>query len=485
MPDVSYLDQLANKIYHETMIAPSSVTLARTGPVGPVETLPSTEISSRPHSQHESGLEPVSQYYFLSNALPRNPVKVPDHSPGSPLDLRSIRKNFPILGQQVNGNPLIWLDNAATTQKPECVIDSIRRYYREYNSNVHRGSHSLANRATDAYENARQKAGKLIGASATDQIVFVRGTTEAINLIAQTYGRMMLRRGDQILLSTMEHHSNIIPWQLLGQETGAIIRVIPLNDRGMLKLDEYEKMLTYRPRIVAFTHVSNVLGTINPVRQMIEMAHYYGARVLIDGAQAVPHFPVSVQELDADFYAFSGHKIYGPTGIGVLYGKRSLLEEMPPWQGGGSMIKEVSFEHTTYNKLPHKFEAGTGNIAAAIGLGAAVDYLQHIGLAYIESHERELTSYAGEELARIPGLRIIGTAPQKISVISFVVDNISPETLAHRLDQAGIAVRVGHHCAQPLLRHYGLTDTLRVSLGLYNTKKEINRLVEVILKAIR
>ena len=418
-------------------------------------------------------------YYFLSS-LDREDLPFSERSPNSAYQVQIIRKDFPILKRKVNGHPLIWLDNAATTQKPLAVIEALEKFYRESNSNVHRGAHSLATEATNAYETAREKVRHFLGASSAAEIIFLRGTTEAINLVAQTYGRMVVGQGDQILLTTMEHHSNIVPWQLLQEATGAIIQSVSITEEGEINLGEYEKLLTGRPKIVAFTHVSNVLGTINPIREMIEMAHHYGACVLVDGAQAVAHLPVDVRELDADFYAFSGHKIYGPTGIGVLYGKKALLEAMPPWQGGGSMIERVTFEGSTYKRPPHKFEAGTGNIADAVGLGAAIDYLQKIRRSEIEGYEKEITGYAMGELAKIRKVRLLGTSPSKTGVISFLVDGIAPEDLAAALDRQGVATRVGHHCAQPLMRRYGIEGAVRASLGIYNTKEEIDVLIETI-----
>lgn len=422
-------------------------------------------------------------YYFLHDYKSIHDKKltgVPYYKPG--LDVHSIRKDFPILQRRINGRPLVWLDNSATTQKPIHVINALNRYYSEYNSNIHRGAHTLAKLATNAYETAREKVRDFIGAASTEEIIFVRGTTEAINLVAESFGGMNIHTGDEIVLTVMEHHSNIVPWQKLQQSKGAVIKVIPINDRGEVILEEYGKLLSSHTRIVAITHVSNVLGTVNPVRAMVDMAHKHGACVLIDGAQSVPHMGVDVRGLDADFFAFSGHKVYGPTGIGVLYGKKALLEEMPPWQRGGGMIRNVNFNDTTYNSLPYKFEAGTGNIADAIGLGAAIDYIKNIGMDIIERHEKELTFYAMEKLYRIPGLHIIGNAPDKISVISFVIDGVSPENAAYYLNQDGIAVRAGHHCAQPVLNRYGLTSSIRASLGLYNTMEEVDCLVNSVLK---
>ena len=420
-------------------------------------------------------------YYFLPSFLPAaQPSFNGPHT--REIDIHSIRKDFPILQQRINGHPLVWLDNAATTQKPYCVLDALNKYYREINSNVHRGAHTLSRLATQAYESAREKVQRFIGAGSPEEIIFVRGATEAINLVAASCGGMRIYPGDEILLTAMEHHSNIVPWQMLQKLRGAVLKAVPINDRGEIILEEYEKLLTPRTRIVAIAHVSNVLGTINPIRTMIDMAHKQGTCVVIDGAQSVPHLGVNVKELDADFLAFSGHKMYGPTGIGVLYGKKALLEAMPPWQGGGGMIQDVSFDKTTYTTLPYKFEAGTGNIAGAVGLGAAVDYIQKIGMAVIEQHERELTRRAMDALSQIPGVCLIGTAPDKTSAISFTIDHVSPETAASLLDQDGIAVRAGHHCAQPVLRRYGLTSTVRASIGMYNTTEEIDSLASSVLK---
>lgn len=484
-PDL--LTQLANAIYHQTLesniennpiesglvlenrLAEQTSEDLGCGPGGVL--LPKPDPTGTPNSLSES-------YYFLSQN--RGDKALPGQLLDETYKVQAIRKDFPILQQKVNGHPLIWFDNAATTQKPKAVIEALEKFYYEANSNVHRGAHSLATKATDAYETAREKVQHFLGASSATEVVFLRGTTEAINLVAQTYGRAVVEKGDEILLTTMEHHSNIVPWQMLRDVTGVTIQVIPVTEWGEINLKAYERLLVRRPRIVAITHVSNVLGTINPIREMVEMAHHYGACVLVDGAQAVAHLPVNVRELDVDFYAFSGHKTYGPTGIGVLYGKKALLEAMPPWQGGGSMIDKVTLEETTYNKLPYKFEAGTGNIADAIGLGAAIDYLQKIGPAEIERYEKEITGYAMGQLAKIRGLHLIGTSQLKTGVISFVVDGISPEDLAGTLDRQGIATRVGHHCAQPLMQHYGIKGTIRVSLGIYNTKEEIDVLIETI-----
>lgn len=425
-------------------------------------------------------------YYFLRQAdssplatIPGAPL--PRFSPTlSVLDIEGIRRDFPALHQSVNGKPLIWLDNAATTQKPQSVIDAIARFYSRDNSNIHRGAHTLAFRATELYEGARKKVQRFLGAADPKEIVFVRGTTEAVNLVAQTYGRAHIGQGDEILLTTMEHHANIVPWQMLAKQTGAVLRVAPINDAGELILDQFAALLSSRTKLVAVTQVSNALGTINPVEQLIAMAHAHGVPVLVDGAQSTPHMPVNVQALDCDFFVFSGHKIFGPTGIGVLYGKAALLEEMPPWQGGGNMIQDVTFEHTTYQGIPQKFEAGTPNIAGVVGLGAAIDYLNQVGLPAVAAYEHELLTYATHALSLVPGLRPIGTAAVKASVLSFVMEGISNEKVARYLDQHGIAVRAGHHCAQPTVRRFGLEGTVRPSLAFYNTQDEIDTLVSVL-----
>ncbi len=421
-------------------------------------------------------------YFLHENAKPEKTSSSGQPAPTANFHVQAIRQDFPILRQEVHGKTLIWLDNAATTQKPQAVIDALSRFYECDNSNIHRGVHTLADRATDAYERAREKAQNFIGARDSQEIIFVRGTTEAINLVAQSYGRKYIRQGDEIVVTIMEHHANIIPWQMLCQETGAVLRVAPCDDRGEILLDEYAALLNRKTALVALTQVSNVLGTVNPVGVMTQMAHGVGARVLVDGAQSVPHLPVDVQALNCDFLAFSGHKLFAPTGIGVLYGKAEVLDMMPPWQGGGNMIQDVTFERTIYNTLPHKFEAGTGNIADAVGLGAAIDYLERIGFHAAMQHEEALLAYGMKRLSDIPGLRLIGTAPHKVSVLSFVLDGISDEEMGRRLDQEGIAVRAGHHCAQPVLRRFGLESTVRPSLALYNTFEDIDALVAAILK---
>jgi len=394
------------------------------------------------------------------------------------FDVNRIRGDFPILNERVaGGKPLIWLDNGATTQKPNAVIDRISYFYRHENSNVHRGAHDLAARSTDAYETARETTAKFLGAPSKDNIVFVRGTTEGVNLVAQSYVKPLLGPGDEIILTILEHHANIVPWQMIAQETGALIKVAPVDDTGQIILSEYARLFCPRTKFVSVTHVSNALGTITPVREMIQIAHGNGARILIDGAQSVAHTPLNVSELDADFFVFSGHKIFGPTGIGAVYGKADALEEAKPYQGGGNMIKDVTFERTVYNPAPSKFEAGTGNIADAVGLGAALDYVSGIGIANIGAYEHELLDYATRELKRINGLRLIGTAAEKASVLSFVLDNASVEQVGKHLANHGIAVRAGHHCAQPILRRFGLEATVRPTIAFYNTAEEIDKLV--------
>lgn len=398
------------------------------------------------------------------------------------LDIKRIRRDFPALGLEIHGHPLVYLDNAATTQKPESVLAEEDRWYRELCSNVHRGVHDLSQRATDAYEAARGKAAEFIQAASADEVIFVRGTTEAINLVASTYGRQHVGAGDEVLITEMEHHSNIVPWQMLCEEKGAILRVAPMDDRGQLILEEYERLLSERTKIAAVSHVSNALGTINPLAQMVELAHSKGVPVLVDGAQAVPHLTVDVQSLDCDFFAFSGHKMYGPTGIGVLYGKQELLRAMPPYQGGGEMIRSVTFEKTDFAEPPARFEAGTPNIAGAVALGAAIDYLQQLGLEAIGAHEQEVLAHATEALGRIPGVEIIGTADPKASVLSFLIDNVHAHDVGTILDRQGIAVRAGHHCAQPVMEHFGVPATARASFALFNTVDEADRLAEGILK---
>jgi cysteine desulfurase/selenocysteine lyase len=398
------------------------------------------------------------------------------------FDVLHVRKDFPILRREVHGQPLIYLDNAATTQKPQAVLDALQHYYSHDNANIHRGIHLLAERATRAYEEARQKVCRFLGAGEPREIIFVRNTTEGINLVAQSWGRSNLRAGDEIILSTMEHHSNIVPWQMLCEQTGAVLRIVPIGDDGEFLLDEYEKLLNERTRFVSVVHVSNSLGTIVPVRRVIELAHARGVPVLLDGAQSVPHMPIDVRELDCDFFVMSGHKVYGPTGIGVLYGKAALLERMPPYQAGGDMIKSVTFAKTTYADLPNKFEAGTPHIAGAVGLGAAVDYVESVGRERIAAHEETLLRYATERMRQIPGVRLIGTAPHKAAVISFVIDEppIASLDIGTRLDLEGIAVRTGHHCCQPVMDRFAIPSTTRLSFAMYNTTAEIDLFLDAL-----
>lgn len=398
------------------------------------------------------------------------------------LDVEKIRADFPILHQKVHGKPLVYLDNAATSQKPRAVIEAITRYYESSNANIHRGVHFLSEHATEEHEESRRTVQRFLNARSANEIVFVRGTTEAINLVTQTYGRAHVGAGDEVLITGMEHHSDIVPWQLLCNEKGAKLRAAPIDDNGDLLLDEFAQMLNPRTKMVAVTHVSNALGTINPVRKIIELAHQRGVPVLVDGAQAVPHIKVDVQALDADFYAFSGHKIYGPTGIGVLYGKAALLNAMPPYQGGGDMIASVTFEKSTYNKVPYKFEAGTPDIAGAIGLGAALRYVESIGLDRIAAHEHDLLEYATQAILPIPGLRIVGTAKEKAGVLSFVFETVHPHDIGTILDQEGIAIRTGHHCSQPVMQRFNIPATARASFALYNTREEVDALVHGIEK---
>ncbi|MBK30857.1 MAG: cysteine desulfurase CsdA [Legionellales bacterium] len=398
------------------------------------------------------------------------------------FDVEKIREDFPILHQEVNGKPLVYLDNAATSQKPKSVIDSIEKYYRGYNSNIHRGVHTLSENATEAYESARIKVRDFIHANSTKEIVFVRGATEAINLVAQSFGRNTLGSEDEIIITELEHHANIVPWQLLSQQTGAKLKYVPINDNGELVESEYKKLLNEKTRIVAVGHISNALGTINPIENMINLAHEYGAKVLIDGAQATSHTSVDVKKLDCDFYVFSGHKLFGPTGIGVLYGKEDLLEKMPPYQGGGDMIKMVTMKETQYNELPHKFEAGTPNISGVIGLGAAIDYVNKIGLENIGNHEKQLLDYANQMASEITGLKFIGTAKNKTSILSFTLDGIHPHDVGTILNNEGIAIRTGHHCAMPVMEYFQIPATSRASFSFYNTHAEVDVLIEGINK---
>jgi cysteine desulfurase/selenocysteine lyase len=434
------------------------------------------------------------QYYFVDAVeLPNGHVTPVNHGPNAttpvvhagagqhpPFDVNAIRRDFPILQERVNGKQLVWFDNAATTQKPQAVIDRLSYFYAHENSNIHRAAHELAARATDAYEGAREKVRKFINAPDVNEVIFVRGTTEAINLVAKSWGGQHVGEGDEIIVSNLEHHANIVPWQQLAAAKGAKLRVIPVDDSGQVLLDEYAKLLNDRTKIVSVTQVSNALGTIVPVKQIVEMAHRAGAVALVDGAQSVSHMPVDVQDIGADFFVFSGHKVFGPTGIGALWGKRAVLEDMPPWQGGGNMIADVTFEKTQFQPIPNKFEAGTGNIADAVGLGAAIDYVTRIGMHNIDRYEHELLAYGMQQLATIAGLRLIGTAQDKASVMSFVLKGYTTEEVGKALNEEGIAVRTGHHCAQPILRRMGVETTVRPSLAFHNTFEEIDLLVKVV-----
>lgn len=433
-----------------------------------------------PLSEPVSPTATTAPYYFVEEpAVPAAPLGLPlDQHPA--FDVRAVRRDFPILSELVNGRPLIWLDNAATTQKPQAVIDRLVEFYSRENSNIHRAAHELAARATDAYEGARKTVARFIGAGSAEEIVFVRGTTEAINLVAKAWGPRNIREGDEIVISHLEHHANIVPWQMLAQQTGAVIKVIPVDDDGQLLLDEYTALLSDRTKLVAVTQMSNALGTVVPVEQIIQIGHRAGARVLVDAAQSVPHLPIDVRALDADFLVFSGHKLFGPTGIGALYAKREILEDMPPWEGGGNMITDVTFEKSSYQPPPNRFEAGTGNIADAVGLAAAIDYVERVGLPNIGAYEYTLVEHATEGLRGVPGLRLVGTAPHKASIVSFVLDGYEPAEVGTALNEVGIAVRSGHHCAQPILRRYGLEATVRPSFAFYNTYEEVDTLVTAV-----
>jgi cysteine desulfurase/selenocysteine lyase len=509
LPDEATLTRLANEFFRELPGQPAPAVLpleppsavpppavppapqpATAGfspsvPIAPPElvTNPLELLTTQPGWAGPASAMPVSgpaaapSFYFIDGRLPvSGPAAAHPASPQSLFDVGSVRRQFPILSERINGRQLVWLDNAATTQKPQVVIDRLSYFYTHENSNIHRAAHTLAARATDAYESARAKIADFIGAPSSETIVYTRGATEAINLVAQAWGRQHIRDGDEILISHMEHHANIVPWQQLAEQVGATLKVIPVDDEGQLLLDAYTDLLTDRTRLVAVSHVSNTLGTIVPVSEVIAAAHRAGARVLIDGAQAVAHLPTDVRSLDTDFYVFSGHKVFAPTGIGVLYGKPELLETMPPWQGGGNMIRDVTFERTTYQGPPARFEAGTGSIGDAAALGAAVDFVRQLGLPAIASYEHDLLGYAIGELQAVPGLCLIGTAPEKASVLSFVLDGYRPEDVGSALDKEGIAVRAGHHCAQPILRRYGLESTVRASLAMYNTRGEVDLL---------
>ena len=471
--------------------APSALPSSSIGPLQSpvVEPATSPTTASKPAPEGPGASELGGPYAFQPELAPTPsaagevlPLAV---GPSTGLfDPHAVKRDFPILRERTRGRPIVWLDNAATTQKPQAVIDRLSYFYEHENSNVHRAAHTLAARATDAYEGAREKVRRFLNAPAAREIVFVRGATEGINLVAQSWGRRNVGPGDEIVLTWLEHHANIVPWQMLCAEKGARLKVAPVDSRGDVILEEYEKLLGPRTRLVAFTQVSNALGTVTPAREMIEMAHRHGARVLLDGAQAVSHLPVDVQLLGCDFYVFSGHKIFAPTGIGVVFGRSDLLDAMPPWQGGGNMIADVTFERTLYQPAPAKFEAGTGNIADAVGLGAALDYLSSLSLVNVSRHEQELRVYAEGCLTQIPGVRLIGQPREKAGVISFVLDGIRTEEVGGALDQEGIAVRSGHHCAQPILRRFGVEATVRASLAPYNTREDIDALVGAVRRLV-
>lgn len=521
-PDIATLERLANELFTAppSTASPADVPSTFTPP-SPADSRPSSLASAVPSDVAPSHFAPLHlapshlpvapshpapphlpsvppHLSFLPTAhadhfqLPALPLRVPAFEPidvharpaatGATLDVPLIRRDFPILEERINGRPLVWLDNAATTQKPRAVVERLAYFYAHENSNVHRAAHQMAARATDAYEAAREKVRAFLNATSTNEIVFVRGATEAINLVAHAWGRQHIGRGHEIVVSWLEHHANIVPWQRLADETGAVLKVIPVDETGQIRLDAYGALLGPKTKIVAFTQVSNALGTITPAREMIAMAHAVGARVLLDGAQAVSHMRVDVQALDADWYVFSGHKVFAPTGIGALYGRESLLNETQPWQSGGSMIKDVTFERTIYQQAPARFEAGTGNIADAVGLGAAIDYVTRIGLDAIAAYEHELLAYATRLLGGIRGLTIVGTAPEKAGVLSFVLAGHRPEDVGAALDREGIAVRSGHHCAQPILRRFGHETTVRASLAFYNTCADIDALVAVVTR---
>jgi cysteine desulfurase/selenocysteine lyase len=481
LPDVETLTRLANQFFNDwpgkdaATGVPIPQDLRADVPLGrtlvPSITLPGeVELKALLHS-----LSPVVPTW--SEAAVPSP-SMPAF--GAPFDVNLVRQDFPILREQVNGRELVWLDNAATTQKPQSVIDRLKYFYEHENSNIHRAAHELAARATDAYEEAREKVRGFLNASSVKEIVFVRGATEAINLVAKSWGRQFIGKDDEIVITWLEHHANIVPWQQLANEKGARLRVAPVDDNGQILLDEYTKLLGSKTKLVSFPQVSNALGTVTPAKQMIEAAHATGAKVLLDGAQSVSHMPVNVQDLNADWFVFSGHKIFAPTGIGVLYGKEALLNEAPPWQGGGNMITDVTFERSLFQPAPGRFEAGTGNIADAVGLGAALDYVNKIGLPRIEEYEHQLLIYATRLLKEIPGLRLIGTAPEKAGVLSFVLDGHKTEDIGTALNREGIAVRAGHHCAQPILRRFGVETTVRPSLAFYNTCADIDRLISAL-----
>ena len=496
-PDVEAIQRLANQFFQAppNEPAPGIPDTASLDPANPLGGTSAPVIGLPGEAELRELLAPAAfppapassaPFYFLEygSAGPQGVNGIPSTGGRELFDVLQVRRDFPILEEQVNGRPLVWLDNAATTQKPKAVIDRLKYFYEHENSNIHRAAHKLAARATDAFEESREKVRGFLNASSTNEIVFVRGATEAINLVAQSWGRQNIVEGDEILLSVLEHHANIVPWQQLATEKGAKLKVIPVDDSGQILPDAFQRLLGPKTKLLAFTQVSNALGTVTPAKQMIDAAHAAGARVLLDGAQAVSHIRVDVQGLNPDFYVFSGHKVFAPTGIGVLYGKEDLLNQMPPWQGGGNMIRDVTFDRTTYHDAPGRFEAGTGNIADAVGLGAAIDYVQRIGMERIAEYEHQLLLYATRLLNEIPGLRLIGTAGEKASVLSFVIEGHQTEAIGSALNQEGIAVRSGHHCAQPILRRFGLESTVRPSLAFYNTCADIDALISALRRIV-
>ncbi len=474
----------------ENLVTPQSLTFP--GQAQVTELLKEISHNGR-HPDNLAGTSPGQGFYFVDGtAAPADVIQSdkPAYREIAPsahpqFDVNAVRRDFPILQERVNGHQLVWFDNGATTQKPNQVIDRISYFYMHENSNIHRAAHELAARSTDAYEGARDKVAKFLGAQSKDEIIFVRGATEGINLIANTFGRQFIGEGDEIVVSLLEHHANIVPWQMLARSVGATIRVIPVDDSGQIVLDEYQKLVNDRTKLVAVTQVSNALGTVTPIPEIIEIAHRRGAKVLVDGAQSVAHLRANVQAIDADFFVFSGHKVFAPTGIGAVYGKLDLLNQLPPWQGGGNMISDVTFERTLYHDAPTRFEAGTGNIADAVGLGAALDYVQRLGIENIAKYEHDLLGYATQELLRVPGLKLIGTAKEKASVLSLTLAGYSNQEVGVALNREGIAVRTGHHCAQPILRRFGLESTVRPTLALYNTCEEVDHLVAALNRIAR
>jgi cysteine desulfurase/selenocysteine lyase len=478
VPEASLFPGAAPVSAARSLSAPPATGLPATPSAAGAPAAPSA--SDRPQYYFVDAVVLPSGYVTPAKPQPHGTVPLAGGDRHPPFDVHAVRRDFPILQERVNGRQLVWFDNAATTHKPQAVIDRIAYFYEHENSNIHRAAHELAARATDAYEGARERVKRFINAPDVNEVIFVRGTTEAINLVAKSWGAQHIGEGDEIIVSNLEHHANIVPWQQLAAAKGAKLRVIPVDDSGQVLLDEYRKLLNDRTKLVAVTQVSNALGTVTPIKEIVELAHRAGAKALVDGAQSISHMRIDVQDLGADFFVFSGHKVFGPTGIGVVWGKREVLEDMPPWQGGGNMIADVTFEKTVFQPIPNKFEAGTGNIADAVGLGAAIDYVNRIGIENIARYEHDLLVYGTAKLKEIKGVRLIGTAADKASVMSFVLDGYSTEEVGKALNEEGIAVRTGHHCAQPILRRFGVETTVRPSLAFYNTYDEIDRLIEVV-----